>query len=74
MTKQIADSEKKVLQEWVSGVDLSKVKIKTGFAAEALCTVLNAWAVTFGYNIYFKSISDCRVSFGAPVADGAFCA
>jgi len=54
---QITDGERRVLAEWVPGIDLLKVKIKTGKFAEVLCECLGACAVTSGRAIYARKDS-----------------
>lgn len=48
----LTESERKILEEWVSGVDLSKVKVRTGWFPNLLCVLLRACAVTLGFNIF----------------------
>lgn len=68
---QIADSEKEILKEWASEVDLSKVKIKTGLFAEVLCKIFGASAMTFGHSIFVrKKSSIAKYPSGHPLRLG----
>lgn len=54
---QITESEKAILTQWVPGIDLSKIKIKTGRFVDFFCAALGATAVTSGTIIYAKKDS-----------------
>ncbi len=57
MLINITDAEKEVLARWVPGVDLSRVKIKTGPITDKVCAMLGAQAITIGYTIFASSKS-----------------
>lgn len=48
----LTESERKILEQWVPGVDLSKVKVRTGWFSGLLCALFGAYAVTFGFNVF----------------------
>lgn len=54
---QITEKEKEILAEWISGVDLSKVKIRAGPKIDKICSLLGAQAITIGHTIFTSSKS-----------------
>lgn len=54
---QITDGEKKILAQWVPGVDLSKVKIRAGPRVDRVCSIIGVQAITIGHRVFAASKS-----------------